>query len=707
MIKGPKKIGNRQVIAKRKFSTATVIVIAALMVMIAMPTWKILTPATVPVEPRSPSTAVSSPLPVNLGSAGNYAILTQTGISSTGTTSIVGNIGVSPIAATAITGFGLTLDISGTFATSPLVTGNVYAASYVAPTPSVLTTAVSDMQTAYTNAAGRTADYSEFNAGNLGGQTLTTGVYKWSTGVTIPTSVTISGSSTDVWIFQIAGTLTVASATQVILSGGAQAKNTFWVVAGQTTLGTTSVINGNILDQTAIVFNSGATLNGRALAQTAVTLIANTVTEPAFPPLVVSTIPASLATGVLINSKIATIFSEAMDPTTINTTTYKLMQGSTPITGTVNYTGVTAVFTPSSPLASSTTYTANITTGAKDPTGNPLGSNYIWNFTTGAAPDITPPMVSSTVPVNNSVGILTNSKIAAIFSEAMDPLTINGTTFNITQGVFPVAGTVVYSVVTAVFTPTSALAPGTTYTANITTGVTDLAGNHMVSNYTWNFTTSSATLTPVNLGSAGNFAVLAESGISTTGTTSITGDIGVSPITATAITGFGLTLDASGRFATSSLVTGNVYAADYAVPTPTVLGTAISNMTAAYANATGRTWTEQNLYSGDIGGNTFSPGVYNWTSAVTMSSDITLTGSANDVWIFQVTGTLSTSNAARVILRGGAQSTNVFWVVTDTTVLGAGTLFNGNILDKTLIAFLSGAMLSGRALAQTAVTLVA
>lgn len=215
---------------------------------------------------------------VNLRTAGNFVILSKSGISTTGTTSITGNIGVSPIAATAITGFGLILDRSNTFSRSTLVTGKVYAASYAAPTPTMLTAAVGDMQTAYEDAAGRTLPtYVELGAGNIGGLTLSPGLYKWSTAVTIPTNVTLNGSSSDVWIFQIAQTLDISSGKQVILRGGASAKNIFWQVAGQTTLGTTSVFNGVILGATAIVMQTGARLNGKALAQTAVTLDANTV----------------------------------------------------------------------------------------------------------------------------------------------------------------------------------------------------------------------------------------------------------------------------------------------------------------------------------------------------------------------------------------------------------------------------------------------
>ena len=228
--------------------------------------------------------AMAAQAPVDLGSAGNFVILSKSGITTTGTTSIVGDIGVSPIAATAITGFGLILDATNQFSTSDpssLVTGKVYAADYAVPTPAKMTTAVLDMETAYTDAAGRTLpDFTELGAGNIGGLTLVPGLYKWSSVVTIPTDVTLLGGNNAVWIFQIAGTLDISSATSVILRGGAQAKNIFWQVADAVTLGTTSEFNGNILAKTNVAMNTGATLNGRALAQTAVTLIANAITVP-------------------------------------------------------------------------------------------------------------------------------------------------------------------------------------------------------------------------------------------------------------------------------------------------------------------------------------------------------------------------------------------------------------------------------------------
>jgi hypothetical protein len=217
-------------------------------------------------------------LPVNLGTAGNFVILAKSGISTTGTTLITGDIGVSPIGATGLTGFSQTMDISNQFSTSTHVVGKLYAANYANPTPSKMSTAISDMETAYNNAAGRALpDYVELGDGDISAMTLSPGLYKWSTGVLINNGVTLNcgGNSNAVFIFQIAQDLTVGSGAVVTLTGGCQPSNIFWQVAGQATLGTTSIFNGNILSQTLIAMNTGATLNGRALAQTAVTLIAN------------------------------------------------------------------------------------------------------------------------------------------------------------------------------------------------------------------------------------------------------------------------------------------------------------------------------------------------------------------------------------------------------------------------------------------------
>ena len=230
-----------------------------------------------------PAAIAAGPTTVNLGTAGDFVVLAKTGISTTGVTSITGDIGVSPIDATGITGFGLTMYSSGTYSTSTLVTGNIFAADYTSPTPTKMTTAISDMQTAYTDAAGRSLpDYTELYAGDVTGKSLTPGLYKWGTGVLVSAAgVTISGSATDIWIFQIAQDLSIANGAIVTLSGGAKASNIFWQVAGQVTLGTTASMKGVILCHTQIAMSTGATLSGRALAQTAVTLDANAVTSPA------------------------------------------------------------------------------------------------------------------------------------------------------------------------------------------------------------------------------------------------------------------------------------------------------------------------------------------------------------------------------------------------------------------------------------------
>lgn len=220
---------------------------------------------------------------IDLGGAGDFGILTKTGISTTGVTSVTGNIGVSPAAATAITGFGLIMDTNGQSSHTPIVTGKVYAADYAAPTPANMTTAVSDMERAFTTANGLVtpAPIVGLYNGDISGRILPAGLYKWSTGVLISSAgVTLTGGPDDTWVFQIAQDLTVANSAKITLLGGAQAKNIFWVVTGQATLGTNSDLSGIILSKTLISLNTGAKVKGRLLAQTAVTLNASTVTLP-------------------------------------------------------------------------------------------------------------------------------------------------------------------------------------------------------------------------------------------------------------------------------------------------------------------------------------------------------------------------------------------------------------------------------------------
>jgi hypothetical protein len=226
--------------------------------------------------PPNPSRAV-----VDLGTSGTFVALAKSGVSTVPTSALTGDVGVSPAAASFITGFSLTADASNQFATSLQVTGKLYGADYSVPTPANLTTAVGDMQLAFTDAAGRAATVTELGAGNIGGMTITPATYSWGTGVLIPTDVTLTGSATDVWIFQIAQDLTLADGAKIILAGGALPEHIFWQVSGLAKLGTTSHVEGIILSQTSITLDTGASVNGRLLAQTAITIDSGTVVKPA------------------------------------------------------------------------------------------------------------------------------------------------------------------------------------------------------------------------------------------------------------------------------------------------------------------------------------------------------------------------------------------------------------------------------------------
>jgi hypothetical protein len=217
---------------------------------------------------------------VPLGAAGSFTILAKTGISNVPPTSIDGDIGVSPAAASYLTGFSLVADATEAFATSTQVNGLVYAADYAPPTPAEMTAAVLDMELAFTDAAGRAADVTELGAGDIGGMTLEPGVYRWGTGLLVPTDITLDGSATDVWIFQVAEDLTVSNGTDVVLAGGALPEHVFWQVGGLFDLGTTAHLAGTVMTQTSARLGTGASVDGRLFAQTAVVLDGNTVVGP-------------------------------------------------------------------------------------------------------------------------------------------------------------------------------------------------------------------------------------------------------------------------------------------------------------------------------------------------------------------------------------------------------------------------------------------
>jgi hypothetical protein len=214
------------------------------------------------------------PAPVVLGAAANFAILAQSAITDVPSSAITGDVGLSPG-----TGAGIGL-------TCVEITGVTYSVDAAGPLPcrvtdaTLLTAAIGAKDTAYTDAQGRAADYTELGAGNIGGLNLGPATYKWGTGVLIPTNVTLTGGANDVWIFQIAQGLTVSSGVQIVLAGGALPQNVFWATFAAADVGTTVQFNGVILSQTAIVLKNGASTHGRLYAGTAVSLAQNAVTQP-------------------------------------------------------------------------------------------------------------------------------------------------------------------------------------------------------------------------------------------------------------------------------------------------------------------------------------------------------------------------------------------------------------------------------------------
>lgn len=334
-----------------------------------------------------------------------------------------------------------------------------------------------------------------------------------------------------------------------------------------------------------------------------------------------------------------------------------------------------------------------------------LAAVFMWQCTKEDLPGLNPG-VTSTEPLNNVTGVARNTTIAFTFSEEMDPLTINSSTFTLKQGATAVPGTVTYSGKTGTFNPTTSLAANTTYTATVTTGAKSLTGNTLATNIVWSFTTSGSTsaLAVVNLGAAVNYVILAKSAITNISTSAITGDLGLSPAATSYITGLSLT-NATG-YATSAQVTGSLFAADMADPTPISLTTAVNNMITAYNDAAGRPSPDfVELGTGNIGGKTLTPGLYKWTNSVTMPSDVNISGNATDVWIFQIAGNLNMSSGVKITLSGGALVKNIFWQVSGQATFGTTTHFEGILLSMTGITFQTGASMNGRALAQTAVVL--
>ena len=442
---------------------------------------------------------------------------------------------------------------------------------------------------------------------------------------------------------------------------------------------------------TATVTTGVTNLCGTAMAANFVWRFTTGAAPHVTPPTVISTIPVNGASGVPLNQIISATFSEAIDCTTVTTSSFTLTDSSGAVAGTVACSGATATFTPSADLAANSTYTATITTGVAELSCNHLVTKYVWSFTTGAAIVTTPPTVVLTSPVSNATGVCTNAAIIATFSEPMDPATINTGTFTVTTAALvPVTGTVSLDVTgtIATYMPSGNLATSTSYIVTITTGVTDLLGIPLASDEIWSFTTgATACVTPGNLGTAATFGAFGGgAGMTNTGiNTVINGDIGTTAASTT-VTGFHDTTSTTaynlstgaGCIYTETLsnigdVTGEIYTAP---PPPTLTcpdeGTATTFAIATEAAADALTaWNALKALpagpyagAGQLGGLTLTAGTYTSpTSFMITGSPLTLSGSATDVWVFQMASSLTVGAAAApqsVILTGGARRRTSF-----------------------------------------------
>ena len=413
-------------------------------------------------------------------------------------------------------------------------------------------------------------------------------------------------------------------------------------------------------------------------------------------PMVIDTDPLNNATNVFLNKVVSAEFNMPMNQATVNATNFTLKQGTNSVAGSVTIDGTKAYFTPSSPLTANTVYTGTITTGVKNVQGTSLANNFVWTFTTGTT---TGPTVINTSPINNASGVALNTIITAEFSMPMNQATIiNNTTFTLKDGTTTINGTVTYLGSTATFTPDNDLSPGTTYTAKISTEAKNPAGVSLANDYVWNFSTSSALVgNTVNLGSAERFGILSGVGVSNNAGFSIINnmDVGISPGVRSSITGF----------PPAVIVNGAIYASDDIAPVgiAAMLTQAKLDLTNAYLFAEGASYSAPITVSGDQGGKTLVAGIYKSTSTLLVQNgDLTLSGSATDVWIFQVASAFTTVGGAggNIKLSGGALAKNVFWQTGSSATIGDYTTFEGNVLALQSITMGAYSTANGRMLAR-------
>lgn len=416
-------------------------------------------------------------------------------------------------------------------------------------------------------------------------------------------------------------------------------------------------------------------------------------------PEVLSTSPGNGVLAVSMNMAITAEFNEVMDSSSISTTTFLIKDGTTPVSGNVTYSGVTATFTPSGNLTPNTIYTGTITTGVRDRANTALPENYVWSFTTGK--EKIPPTVVSTDPSPNATGVAINKQVTATFSEPMEELSAIAS-FIIKEGTNTVLGTVTYAGTTVTFSPTGGLLTNTTYTATITTGSKDTSGNALANDYTWNFSTPQPVVLPPAIGALietfgafGGSAGMTNQGLNTVINNGNIATTGVS----TLVTGFH---DATTGFiyTETPLNVGNVTGRIYTAPPPpgdaisfTVATDALIEANALYNSISPASRPGgMDPGAGELGGLTLAPGIYKSASGTFNISNLDLTldgmGDPNAVWIFQTAAGLTVGiagpiGARSIIMKNGASPENVFWHVGSAAVInGAG----GGVMAGTIIA---------------------
>ena len=470
---------------------------------------------------------------------------------------------------------------------------------------------------------------------------------------------------------QIAGVITYANKTATFKPSALLAPNTTYSARLTRTV---MDLTGNALQtETNWTFSTGLTVT----------------------PMVASTDPENNANNVFLNKVVSVNFNMPMKASTINTTTYTLKQGTTAVSGTVSYSGTTAVFVPTVLLSPNTVYTATVSKTVTNLDNTTLIADYVWKFTTGA---LVAPTVTSPDPINNSTGISLSKTITADFSMIMDPLTIDGTTFTLKQGTTTIAGTVSYSGSRASFNPTNDLLEGKIYTATITTGTKSATGVPLANDYVWNFTTLVANAPAPTAGLF--FGVFGgNAGITNQGLNTMINNGGIGTTAAsTLVTGFTDKLASPNELYTvtplnNGLVFGGIYAAAPAPGNATKAQIALEGLNAArdlynsISPASKPGGSDQG--SGELGGLTLAAGVYKTASGTykITNGDLTLSGSATDVWIFQAESSLTVGSPAasrNVKLIGGALAKNVYWYVGSTAVINyaGGGVMTGNIIAE-------------------------